>query len=282
MDLKFRNQIGMKCLMVFETASYIVFMEYFIIGITALLASALTLFSGFGLGTILLPAFIFFFPVDTAIAMTAIVHLLNNIYKFFLVGRYVNKEVVLKFGIVAFIAAFLGAWLLLQFSGMSSIYNYTLNGKSFAIHPVNLVIGILIMLFAVLDFMPSFTKMALQPKWLPLGGLLSGFFGGLSGHQGAFRTAFLIKCGLSKESFIATGITIAMIIDVSRLFMYSSRFSLEISAANTSILITAIVAAFTGAFIGTRLMKKITMKSVHLLVGILLSLIGLGLISGLI
>lgn len=257
-------------------------MEYLIIGFTALLASALTLFSGFGLGTILLPAFILFFPVDTAIAMTAIVHLLNNIFKFYLIGRFVSKEVVLKFGLVAFLAAFLGAWLLLQFSDMTALYTYTISGKNFAVYPVNLLIGLLIILFAVLDFLPAFTKMALPPKWLPLGGFLSGFFGGLSGHQGAFRTAFLLKCGLSKESFIATGITIAMIIDVSRLFMYSSKFNLELSTSNASILITAIVAAFAGAFIGTRLMKKITMKSVHLLVGVLLSLIGIGLISGLI
>lgn len=43
------------------------------------------------------------------------------------------------------------------------------------------------------------------PHWLPLGGLLSGFFGGLSGNQGALRSAFLLKAGLSKEAFIATG-----------------------------------------------------------------------------
>lgn len=257
-------------------------MDYFIIALTALLASGLTLFSGFGLGTILLPAFVLFFPVDAAIAMTAIVHLLNNLFKFYLVGKYVNKEVLIKFGIVAFFAAFAGAWLLLQFSEMQAVFNYSIGENQFTVQPINLIIGLLIILFAILDFVPAFTKMAMPKKWLPLGGLLSGFFGGLSGHQGAFRTAFLIKCGLTKESFIATGITIAMIIDVARLFIYSSRFKMEFTSDNMGILIVAILAAFLGAFIGAKLMKKVTMKGVHLIVGILLVFIGLGLISGIV
>jgi hypothetical protein len=37
---------------------------------------------------------------------------------------------------------------------------------------------------------------------------LSGFFGGLSGHQGAFRRAFLIK-PLTKKSFLATKVVIS-------------------------------------------------------------------------
>jgi len=48
--------------------------EYVIICLAAFLASALTFFSGFGLGTILMPVFALFFPVEVAIGLTAIVH----------------------------------------------------------------------------------------------------------------------------------------------------------------------------------------------------------------
>ena len=41
-------------------------MDYLIICLVALAASGLTLFSGFGLGTLLMPAFALFFPVPTA------------------------------------------------------------------------------------------------------------------------------------------------------------------------------------------------------------------------
>ncbi len=42
-----------------------------IIIVAALLASALTLISGFGLGTMMLPVFALFFPVDVAVGMTS-------------------------------------------------------------------------------------------------------------------------------------------------------------------------------------------------------------------
>lgn len=53
-------------------------------------------------------------------------------------------------------------------------------------------------------------------SWLPLGRLVSGFFGGLSGNQGAFRASFLLGVGLTKESFIATGVVPACLVDASR------------------------------------------------------------------
>lgn len=62
-------------------------MDYALIAATAFVASGLTLFSGFGLGTVLLPAFALFLPVPAAIAATAVVHLLNNLFKGGLVGR---------------------------------------------------------------------------------------------------------------------------------------------------------------------------------------------------
>ena len=61
-------------------------MDYFVICAVAVLASGVTLFSGFGLGTVLMPAFALFFPVPVAIAATAVVHLANNLFKFVLVG----------------------------------------------------------------------------------------------------------------------------------------------------------------------------------------------------
>lgn len=62
-------------------------LSYIIICIVAIIVSALTLFSGFGLGTVLMPAFALFFPLPVAIAATAVVHLANNIFKAILVGK---------------------------------------------------------------------------------------------------------------------------------------------------------------------------------------------------
>jgi len=51
-------------------------MDYFVIALVAFTASLLTFFSGFGLGTLLTPAFALFFPINLAVALTAIVHFL--------------------------------------------------------------------------------------------------------------------------------------------------------------------------------------------------------------
>src|SRR4051812_42351353 len=113
-------------------------MEYLIICIVALLASTMTFFSGFGLGTILSPVFAIFFPIEVAIALTAIVHFLNNIFKLFLVGKHASKRVVLSFGIPSLIAAIAGAWLLTLISGISPLYSYFIGTHEFYITTVKI------------------------------------------------------------------------------------------------------------------------------------------------
>ncbi len=257
-------------------------MEYFIISVVALFTSGLTLLSGFGLGSLLLPAFAIFFPAEIAVAMTAIVHLANNLFKLTLLGKYANKSVVLKFGIPAIFAAYLGANALLWLADMQPIYVYELFQKEFRVMPVNLTIGLMIILFAIVELTPGFNNFSLDENYLPFGGLLSGFFGGLSGHQGSIRTIFLLRTGLSKEPFIATGVVIACLIDVSRLFVYRHRFTAANFDDNWMLLITATLAAFIGAVIGRQLMKKVTMRGIQILISILLFFLAIALCMGLI
>ncbi len=96
-------------------------MEYIVISAVALLVAALTLFSGFGLGTLLMPVMAIFFPVEIAVAATAIVHLANNIFKGILMGKHADIKVLIRFAIPAVIAAFPGALLLTVLSGMGTL-----------------------------------------------------------------------------------------------------------------------------------------------------------------
>ena len=196
-------------------------MQEIIIIITAFLASGLTFFSGFGLGTILLPVFAIFFPVEIAVALTAIVHFLNNVFKFFLVGKSIDKSILWRFGIPAIISAFVGAFVLNYLSDLKPFHEYQLLGKTFQMTFIKIIIAALLIFFALFDLIPKLKNLKFNKKYLPIGGFISGFFGGLSGHQGALRSAFLIRSGLSKESFIATGIAIACLIDVTRLSVYA-------------------------------------------------------------
>ena len=87
-------------------------MEEVLIILAALLASVLTLISGFGLGTLLLPVFALFFPLEIAVALTAVVHLLNNLFKTGLLWRTADLGVVLRFGVPGIIGAWIGAYCL--------------------------------------------------------------------------------------------------------------------------------------------------------------------------
>src|SRR5690606_16573842 len=199
-------------------------MEYLVIGSIAFFTSILTFFSGFGVGTILTPAFVLFFPIDVAVAMTAIVHFLNNVFKFGLTYKDIDKSVLLKFGATAIPLAFVGAWLLMNFSNNNQIlYEFSISNTEFTIRLVELVVGLMMLVFAVVELIPTQKRTLLKNNMLYLGGAISVFFGGLSGHQGALRTIFLLRSGLTKEAFIATGIAIACIVDVSRLSIYLSK-----------------------------------------------------------
>lgn len=223
----------------------------------------------------LLPVFLLFFPVEVAIAMTAVVHFLNNLFKTGLIGRHAVWRIVLIFGIPAFIAAFGGAMALDYLAKFPIKIPYKFLGMPVTTTLVNVVIGLLLLVFAIFEILPARQKKQLSEWTLVIGGLLSGFFGGLSGHQGALRSAFLIRMGLTKEAFVATGIIISLFIDVSRLGTYWTNLPLSELSDNIPILLTAIFAAFTGAVFGRRLLDKVTIKVLQYFVAIGISLVGI-------
>lgn len=257
-------------------------MEIVVIGLASLIVSVLTFFSGFGLGTLLMPVFAIFFPVEMAIAMTGVVHLLNNLFKFLLVGRKADWKVILRFGIPAIIGAFIGAWVLLRITNLSPLLQYSLGGKIFFITLVKLIVAVLLVFFILMEVLPRFRRVQFGKDKMIFGGLLSGFFGGLSGIQGALRSAFLMKAGLSKEAFIATGVVIACLVDLSRLSVYFNRFVSTGIQENSTLLIVATVAAFAGALLGNLLLKKITFSIIQKVVTVMLFLIAIALGAGLI
>lgn len=256
-------------------------MELFIIAFTSFIASLLTFFSGFGLGTLLMPVVAIFFTPAVAIAITAVVHFANNMLKFFLVAKNADTKVLLYFGVPAVIFAFIGAYLLGFLSGIEALYEYMLFDKSFVVTPIKFTIGLLILFFVLLELLPYFSKMAVNKKWLPLGGVLSGFFGGLSGNQGAFRSMFLLKSGLSKENFIATGVVLAVMVDSARMIIYKDSF-LQSSDIEWQMVVVATMAAFLGTVIGNKLLRKVSIEFIRIVVSLLLIIISFGLMSGVI
>lgn len=243
--------------------------EYLILAILSFFAGGMTLFTGFGLSTILLPVFVIFFPAAIAVPSTAIVHFLNNFYKLFIYFKKINLKVLIRFGVPALLASIAGAFLLKKLSSNE--------------RDLEIILGILIISISFLEMIPAIRNLKIGIKWAPVGGIISGFFGGLSGHQGLFRSAFLIKSGLNKNSFIATGVGIAVLVDITRLSVYGSTiFTTSIISTDGFWLpvIISTTSALFGVSLATDLVKKMTIGVIRNMVFALIFISGFLLILG--
>jgi hypothetical protein len=262
-------------------------MDYVAVAIAALIVSALALYSGFGLGTLLMPVFALFFPIPVAVASTAAVHLANNVFRITLVGRGADWKTVLAFGLPAAALAIPGAFLLVRLSDITPLTTYTIGEREFDVTTIKIVVAVLILAFAAFELIPKLRQVEFPREWIPFGGALSGFFGGLSGHQGALRSAVLAKTGLGTAAFVGTVSVCALMVDASRLAVYGVTFFAkdftDISEGNSIGLVgVATLAAFIGTYTSSMFLKQVTMKTIRQVVGTMLVVIGLALASGLI
>ncbi|REJ84188.1 MAG: sulfite exporter TauE/SafE family protein [Acidobacteria bacterium] len=264
----------------------------FVVALVSFSVALLTLFSGFGLGTLLMPTLALFFPAPVAVLLTAIVHGCNSLFKLALLWRQADYRVVLRFGIPAALAALLGAATLAALSGGPVLFSWSppldpLVGRMlfWQVSAVEAVLGVLILLFAALEVLPATRRLRFAPRWLPLGGAIAGFFGGLSGHQGALRAAFLVPLELEPRTYAGTQAVLASVVDVFRLGAYAvalagGSLSGLGGRQQQQVLVVAVVCALSGSLLGKRMLGKATVRGIRRLTTALLVLVGLGLLSG--
>ncbi len=266
-------------------------MDLVIVPLIAAALAAITLLSGFGLGTVLMPVFALFFPIEVAIAATGVVHLSNNLFKLGLVGRHADLGVVLRFGLPAIAAAFIGAGLLTLMAPSAPLFEYHLAGHAASITITKLIASVLLAFFAMLELLPWYQQLSFPRRLLPLGGALSGFFGGLTGMQGALRAPFLLRCGLSKEAFVGSTNVVSTAVDLTRLLMYvlgytylAKTHDYSVLASPRTLLLVSLtcIAGCIGSLLGKRFLGKVTMRGIRVIVAVLLfvlaGLLGAGII----
>ena len=201
--------------------------------------------------------------------------------KLILFGRKADKNVILKFGIPAILFAFAGAYVLDLLTHTKPLITYSIiSGKNTDVTYLKLSIVLLLIIFALFEFIPKFKNLEFDKKYLSVGGILSGFFGGLSGHQGALRSAFLIRSGLSKETFVASGVVIACLVDFSRLSIYIPKILNNEVTLDYKLITLATLSAFIGVYFGNKLLQKTTIKSLQNIVCVTLILFGILMMLG--
>lgn len=252
-------------------------MDYVIVSLCAFVASLISFYSGFGLGTVLMPIFAIFFSLPIAIGLTAIVHLFHNLIKAGILWKWIHWKVGFQFGGVAIISASIGAWLLQKLTIFTPIKTYSFMNIEGEITILHMLIGLLIIFFATIE---TFPQINLKVKNLYLGGVLSGFFGGLSGHQGALRSLFLVHLNLRKEAFIGTSALISTAVDLIRILIYGLSFRNLLEGVKPYFLMTGIAGALFGILVGLAFLQEITIQLIRKLIAFLLYILGVLLIIG--
>ena len=226
--------------------------------LAAFFTAALTLMTGFGLGTILTPVFLIFYDVKIAILIVAVVHLSNNLLKISLFSRYISFDILKRFGALTLIGAFIGAFL--QGKMDSSL--------------VKILLGASLIFIGLKEISGFGEKLRLPKKIDFIGGFLSGLLGGFVGNQGAVRSAYLLNYNIPKETFVATAAIIASVVDVTRIpvYMFNNK---DVLANNWILLLITTVSAFAGTFAGKRFLKKISVKTFKIYVAATVIIIGI-------
>ncbi|MBM3429728.1 MAG: sulfite exporter TauE/SafE family protein [Bacteroidetes bacterium] len=253
-------------------------LPYCLIAITAFLASLSTFFSGFGLGTILLPVFSLFFSPEIALATTALVHLINGLFKVALTFKNINWPVFMKFGSFAFFGSIFGAYLIYALDDMGLVYSVKIDPRVHDVNYTEFSLGLVMLIFSLLEFTSFLENRKIGKSWISFGGFVSGFFGGFSGHQGAVRSAFLSNTPLSKFEFVATSALLGVIIDLTRISSYSQQLDSEIPI---ELVATGAAFAILGSILGNQLLKKTEMWFIKWVIGCFLFTVGTLMLLGL-
>lgn len=252
-------------------------MDYLIVATLSLLLSIFSFFTGFGLGTILLACFMVLFPIEVAIGTAGCIHMVNNVFRLLLVGRAAHWSIVLKFIVPAMISAVSGALLLKYIIHTPPLLKYTWMNHHFSVQWIKLIIAFVMLCCGLLALDPRYKTLSFSTKWVPFGGLLSGFTAGLCGIQGAFRSAFLVRLGLDTEAFIGTCVLCSVLVDAARLAIYREAFfthgvPLGLSHHPVSFMLVGSVAAIMGSIIGYFLSQRITVLTIQVFINQMLLL----------
>jgi len=143
------------------------------------------------------------------------------------------------------------------------------------------VVGFTIAALSLYELRRGAQPVGLSRVGVSAGALASGFFGGLSGNQGAIRSTVLIRAGLTPLGFAATGALAAIAIDLTRLVVYGTAGSITAIVADDAIrnaIVAATIGAIVGALAGRQLLAAMSSARLHLVVG--WSLVAGGLLIG--
>jgi uncharacterized membrane protein YfcA len=222
-------------------------------------AAALTVPAGFGLATMITPIAFLWLEPHEAVAVVGIVHGSHNAWKLKVLRSSVDYSAVRRYGWAMVVGALLGAAL----------------NTAVEAEPLLLIVGIALVILPLLSISERWTNVRLPEAEDRIGGFGSGFFGGLTGHQGALRAMFLQKRLPDKTEYAATAAVLALVVDVTRVPVYVALEGWHILDAGW-LIVGLVLSAILGVQLGKRWLKK--WKSDAIRNGILVAIVASGIL----
>ncbi len=226
-------------------------------------AGALASITGFGVGSLLTPVFLWWLAPHEAVAAVGIPHVVATGARCMNLRREVDFKLLYNFGLASAIGGLAGA---------------VVQGR-FGSRILTAVLGVLLILSGFSELRRRAFPIPDATSWRMVGGLLSGFFGGLVGNQGGIRSAALLGFRLDPKKFVATATAVALIVDSVRLPFYLMNYHHALRGVALQVALST-VGVFIGTFWGVKILKQIPEQSFRQIVGVLLIVLGISLAMG--
>lgn len=223
----------------------------------AILAGGVAAVAGFGIGSLLTPTLAVRTGTKLAVAAIAIPHFVGTVQRFWMLRRYVDRRVLLGFGIASAAGGLIGA-----------LAHTRVSSRGLAV-----VFGALLVLAAISELTGWIQRVRWGHSAAWVAGALSGAFGGLVGNQGGIRTAAMLGFDVPKESFVATATAIALFVDAARLPVYLATQWRDIARVWPLVLV-ATAGVVIGTALGTRVLGHLPQRAFRRVIAVLLLALG--------
>jgi uncharacterized membrane protein YfcA len=232
---------------------------FFAIALTAvaLLAGGVASVVGFGIGSLLTPLLAVRVGTRLAVAAISIPHFLATALRFWRLRHYVDRRVLVSFGITSAAGGLAGALL----------HNLA-NSRALAI-----VFGLLLIFVGVSELTGLSRRMRFHGAVAWIAGGVSGLFGGMVGNQGGIRSAALLGFDVKKEAFVATATAIGLVVDIARMPVYFATQAREIVEI-WPLVVLAAAGTLIGTLLGERVLRRIPERVFRGVVAVVLLALG--------
>lgn len=193
----------------------------------------------FGSSSIFAPIANQFLTFHNALILVAIYHIFGNISRFSLFRRHRDKKIFILFGIPSIIATVIGAKL----------------AGSIDPNLLKMLLGIVLIAYASYSLFNPTLKVTVNPRVGRIWGALSGFSAGLIGTGWVLRGAFMTLFWLTKEAYVATIASVALLVDATRIPVYFWQWFLD--SEYVWMIPFLFVVAFVWSAIGKYIVKRI-------------------------